>query len=208
MKKLYIFIICGLAIHSMHSYANEHGEIQLRENIAKLDSVLPTISQNQKQTRIDTLLSLIDYYRQLDTLLANSITEKDLLLKKYFPYKDILFLLSNDTTVFTNEYPDDIPVPKSLEYHFKTIEMISSTRRQIETMEQKINGIKEEILSTNRFDEAKSLISSGIKDDMDTVTELIQKIKRRDLSSLSKEQYQYFESGLIKRYNNFTIFFE
>ncbi|MBO5627477.1 MAG: hypothetical protein J5965_00170 [Aeriscardovia sp.] len=208
MKK-WKFIICCCVIQAIHLYASDNITV-VRERIAQLDSIYPTLTS--KQHPLDTLLTLIGNYRELDTLLTNSIAEKDSLLNEYSPYTNILFLLSNDTMVFRNDYSDDIQVPQSLEYHFQSIKMITLARKRIETIENKIVNITEnyaqEMLKSGQVIDIKSKISSEIEGDMDVVTELLEQIRSRELSSLSKEQYQYFKPGLTERYNNFIKFFE
>lgn len=210
MNKKCLFLVMAIGVSL--SCAASKKEIQIRERILQLDSIQSTISSNQKQARIDTLLSLIDSYRELDTLLTTSITEKDSLLKECSLYTDIQFLLSIDTTVFRQNYSNDIQVPKSLEYHFQTIQMITNARNRIEIIEQKIVNITEnyaqEMLKSGQVVDLKAKISSEIEGDMDEVTKLLREITNRNLSSLSPEQHSYFKPGLTDRYNNFIKFFE
>lgn len=210
MKKWKIIIFC-FVMQTMYLAASDDIKV-VRERILQLDSIQSTISSIHKQVRIDTLLSLIDSYRELDTLLTTSITEKDSLLKECSLYTDIQFLLSSDTTVFRQNYSNNIQVPKSLEYHFQTIQMIANARYRIEIIEQKIVNITEnyaqEMLKSGQVIDLKSKIGSDIEGDMDEVTKLLQEITSRNLSSLSPEQHSYFKPGLTDRYNNFIKFFE
>ena len=182
---------------------------QLRDKIAHLDSVYPTLQFRAQQ---DTLLNIINYYKELDTILMESIALQDSLLQEYSPYKDILFLLSNDSIVFTQTYVDSIQIPKALEYHFKTIKMVVSARKQIESIEHKILEIStnyaQDVLNSTHVYDLKQSIRVAIEEDMNNVTYLLDEIIERDLSSLSPQQYQYFKPGLTERYNNFLKFFE
>lgn len=190
-------------------YAENDREQQLRNKIAYIDSTIVTISPKQQT---DTLLTLVEHYRMLDTLSMHIITTKDSLLQKYAPYEGVLFLLSSDTAIFVQDYSDSIQIPKSLEYHFQTIKMIISARKQIESIEQNIENIAanymQEALRSKPENTLYSRIAQEIEGDMDNVTDLLIQIKERDLNSLSSQQQEYFKPGLTERYNNFLIFFE
>lgn len=206
MKKLFIIMIC-CSLQIIQLYAENDKEQQLRNKIAYLDSTCVTISPKQQ---VDTLLTLVEHYRLLDTLLVHTITTQDSLLQTYAPYEGILFLLSSDTAIFVHDYSDSIQIPKSLEYHFQTIKMIISARKQIESIEQNIKNIAanyaQEILTSNS--DLNSRIAQEIEGDMDSVTDLLIQIKERDLNSLSSQQQEYFKPGLTERYNKFLQFFE
>lgn len=208
MKKWFIIVIC-CSLQIIQLYAENDREQQLRNKIAYIDSTFVTISPKQQA---DTLLTLVEYYRMLDTLSMHTITTQDSLLQKYAPYDEVLFLLSSDTAIFVQDYSDSIQIPKSLEYHFQTIKMIISARKQIESIEQTIKNIadnhaQEVLLSTSKIN-IYSKIAEEIESDMDIVTELLMQIIERDLSSLSLQQQQYFKPGLTERRNNFLKFFE
>lgn len=208
MKKWFVIMICcSLQIIQLHAENNR--EQQLRNKIAYIDSIVVTISPKQQA---DTLLTLVEYYRMLDTLSMHTITNQDSLLQKYAPYDKVLFLLSSDTAIFVQDYSDSIQIPKSLEYHFQTIKMIISARKQIESIEQSIKSIAanyvQEVLTSNPEIDLNSRIAQEIEDDMDSVTDLLIQIKERDLNSLSSQQQEYFKPGLTERYNNFLKFFE
>ena len=203
MKKWFIIMIC-CSLQIIRLYAENDREQQLRNKIAYIDSTIVTISPKQQT---DTLLTLVEHYRMLDTLSMHIITAKDSLLQKYAPYEGVLFLLSSDTAIFVQDYSDSIQIPKSLEYHFQTIKMIISARKQIESIEQNIKNIAaQEVLTSNS--DLNSRIAQEIEGDMDSVTDLLIQIKERDLNSLSSQQQEYFKPGLTERYNKFLKFFE
>jgi len=203
MKKWFIIMIC-CSLQIIQLYAENDREQQLRNKIAYIDSTIVTISPKQQT---DTLLTLVEHYRMLDTLSMHIITAKDSLLQKYAPYEGVLFLLSSDTAIFVQDYSDSIQIPKSLEYHFQTIKMIISARKQIESIEQNIKNIAaQEVLTSNS--DLNSRIAQEIEGDMDSVTDLLIQIKERDLNSLSSQQQEYFKPGLTERYNKFLKFFE
>lgn len=208
MKKWFIIMIC-CSLQIIQLYAENNREQQLRNKIAYIDSTIVTISPKQQT---DTLLTLVEHYRMLDTLSMHIITAKDSLLQKYAPYEGVLFLLSSDTAIFVQDYSDSIQIPKSLEYHFQTIKMIISARKQIESIEQNIKNIAanyvQEVLTSNPEITLNSRIAQEIEGDMDSVTDLLIQIKERDLNSLSSQQQEYFKPGLTERYNNFLKFFE
>lgn len=208
MKKWFIIMIC-CSLQIIQLYAENDREQQLRNKIAYIDSTIVTISPKQQT---DTLLTLVEHYRMLDTLSMHIITTKDSLLQKYAPYEGVLFLLSSDTAIFVQDYSDSIQIPKSLEYHFQTIKMIISARKQIESIEQNIKNIAanymQEALTSKPENTLYSRIAQEIEGDMDNVTDLLIQIKERDLNSLSSQQQEYFKPGLTERYNNFLIFFE
>lgn len=208
MKKWFIIMIC-CSLQIIQMYAENDREQQLRNKIAYIDSTIVTISPKQQT---DTLLTLVEHYRMLDTLSMHIITTKDSLLQKYAPYEGVLFLLSSDTAIFVQDYSDSIQIPKSLEYHFQTIKMIISARKQIESIEQNIENIAanymQEALRSKPENTLYSRIAQEIEGDMDNVTDLLIQIKERDLNSLSSQQQEYFKPGLTERYNNFLIFFE
>lgn len=208
MKKWFIIMIC-CSLQIIQLYAENDREQQLRNKIAYIDSTIVTISPKQQT---DTLLTLVEHYRMLDTLSMHIITTKDSLLQKYAPYEGVLFLLSSDTAIFVQDYSDSIQIPKSLEYHFQTIKMIISARKQIESIEQTIENIAvnymQEALRSKPENTLYSRIAQEIEGDMDNVTDLLIQIKERDLNSLSSQQQEYFKPGLTERYNNFLIFFE
>lgn len=208
MKKWFIIMIC-CSLQIIQLYAENDREQQLRNKIAYIDSTIVTISPKQQT---DTLLTLVEHYRMLDTLSMHIITTKDSLLQKYAPYEGVLFLLSSDTAIFIQDYSDSIQIPKSLEYHFQTIKMIISARKQIESIEQTIENIAvnymQEALKSKPENTLYSRIAQEIEGDMDNVTDLLIQIKERDLNSLSSQQQEYFKPGLTERYNNFLIFFE
>ena len=208
MKKWFIIMIC-CSLQIIQMYAENDREQQLRNKIAYIDSTIVTISPKQQT---DTLLTLVEHYRMLDTLSMHIITTKDSLLQKYAPYEGVLFLLSSDTAIFVQDYSDSIQIPKSLEYHFQTIKMMMSARKQIEAIEQNIENIAanymQEALRSKPENTLYSRIAQEIEGDMDNVTDLLIQIKERDLNSLSSQQQEYFKPGLTERYNNFLIFFE
>lgn len=208
MKKWFIIMIC-CSLQIIQLYAENDREQQLRNKIAYIDSTIVTISPKQQT---DTLLTLVEHYRMLDTLSMHIITTQDSLLQKYAPYEGVLFLLSSDTAIFVQDYSDSIQIPKSLEYHFQTIKMIISARKQIESIEQNIKNIAanyvQEVLTSNPEITLNSRIAQEIEGDMDSVQDLLIQIKERDLNSLSPQQYQYFKPGLTERYNKFIKFFE
>lgn len=208
MKRWFIIMIC-CTLQIIQLYAENDIEQQLRNKIAHIDSTFVTISPKQQT---DTLLRLVEYYRQLDTILMHAISTQDSLLQEYAPYEGVLFLLSSDSTVFVREYSDSIHIPKSLEYHFETIKMIISAQKQIESIKHKILEIStnyaQDVLNSTHVYDLKSSIRIAIEEDMNAVTELLEQIIERDLSSLSPQQYQYFKPGLTEKYNNFIKFFE
>lgn len=208
MKKWFVIMIC-CSLQIIQLYAENNREQQLRNKIAYIDSTIVNISPKQQT---DTLLTLVEHYRMLDTLSMHIITVKDSLLQKYAPYEGVLFLLSSDTAIFVQDYSDSIQIPKSLEYHFQTIKMIISARKQIESIEQNIKNIAanyvQEVLTSNPEITLNTRIAQEIEDDMDSVTDLLIQIKERDLNSLSSQQQEYFKPGLTERYNNFLKFFE
>ncbi len=208
MKKWFIIMIC-CSLQIIQLYAENDREQQLRNKIAYIDSTIVTISPKQQT---DTLLTLVEHYRMLDTLSMHIITTKDSLLQKYAPYEGVLFLLSSDTAIFVQDYSDSIQIPKSLEYHFQTIKMIISARKQIESIEQNIKNIAanyvQEVLTSNPEITLNSRIAQEIEGDMDSIQDLLIQIKERDLNSLSSQQQEYFKPGLTERYNNFLKFFK
>ena len=169
---------------------------------------------NFQITDLDKISDIMEWYGfdPQDTLSMHIITTKDSLLQKYAPYEGVLFLLSSDTAIFVQDYSDSIQIPKSLEYHFQTIKMIISARKQIESIEQTIENIAvnymQEALRSKPENTLYSRIAQEIEGDMDNVTDLLIQIKERDLNSLSSQQQEYFKPGLTERYNNFLIFFE
>lgn len=155
---------------------------------------------------------ILKTYAELDKELTQMIAEQNEELSIYIPYKDYLFLTSEDSIVFTYSYPKDLYVPSSLSYHFQTVKMIIDARKQIEQIEIQIKEIgdqySKEFLNSGKVQDIKSLIASSIEKDIYVLTELMQDILARNLSSLSKQQYEYFKPGLTNRYNKFIKFFE
>lgn len=207
MSKHLIIVMCAICV-SISMFADNR-EQQIREEIKDLDSVYTTLPPKKQK---DTLLSIVEHYRCLDTLLTQSIADRDSLLQQYTPYQDILFLLSRDTLVFLNTYDKYLYVPQSLDYHFQTILMIISAREQIESIEKKINDIAgnfaQKVVKSGQAGNLKSEICREIEPNMDILSSLLIEIKRRNLSSLSPQQYEYFKPGLTERYNNFIKYFE
>ena len=201
MKQLLSIILCLCAISV---YATHNKVDSLRARIAHLDSVYITTPSKQQK---DSLLALVHSYRVLDTLLTQKVEQQTTELNKYAIYVDYLFLLSEDTTIFSKAYTDDFKVPLSLSYHFETIKMIIDARLKIEKIEQAVIKIKEALKSVE-VKELHNIIASQIEEDMSELDEILQKIENRDLSTLSKSQYKYFKPNLTERYNNFIKFFE
>lgn len=207
MSKNLIIALCAICV-SISMFADDR-ELQIRKEINYLDSIYTTLPPKKQQ---DTLWSIVEHYRLLDTLLTESIANRDSLLQRYTPYQDVLFLLSRDTSVFLNTYSEVLSIPQSLNYHFHTIQMIISAREQIESIEKKVNNIvdnyAEVVKKTGQAGNLKSDICREIEPDMDILYSLIKEIKQRDLSSLTPQQYEYFKPGLTERYNNFIKYFE
>ena len=207
MKK---HMILAVAICVALQMAAEEKAQIVRENIARIDSVYPHVSFLHQK---DTLLSLVDSYRKLDTILSGVVEQQKQIISMYEPYKDILFLFSNDIDIFEDKNLLDLQVPKSLEEHYQIVKMIITVRQKIELIERKVEAIKgkydvTDLLDPAKVSEMKSKISSEIEGEVDSVAELIMQIKERNLSSLSPQQYEYFKPGLTEKYNNFIIFFE
>lgn len=208
MKKYSIILLVSICV-SLQMKAEENAQI-VRERIARIDSIYPDVSSWHQK---DTLMSLVRSYRELDTILTGVIEQQNEIISIYEPYKDILFLFSNDIDIFDDENLLDLQVPRALEEHYQTVKMIITVRQKIEQIERKIEAIESmyavsDFRDPTKYTEMNSKISSEIEGDMDAVTELMIQIKARNLSTLSPQQMEYFKPGLTGRYNNFIKFFE
>lgn len=106
-------------------------------------------------------------------------------------------LLTEDTTVF-EELIDLDEVPLCLRGHYRSIEKIVQVKENLETLEDTIAKL------TSSADEEKNnteYIHDIILDKMLELNDLITEIKKRDLSTLSKVQLEYFKPGLTDRFN-------
>lgn len=209
MNKYFITILLAILFASYISADNR--EQQLRKKIERLDSAFPSLRMNKK--KLENRLEVIRYYQELDSLLTKSNSQKSLQLKDCKPYKSIEFLLSEDSEVFDRDYPqDNLSIPNPLKYHYETIKMISDLKKRIVATEQTVVELSDnygkDMLKSGQVIDIKSAIAEKIEKDMVYMDELISKIKNRDLSSLSKQQFQYFKPGLTERYNAFLKFFE
>lgn len=208
MNKYFITILLAIFFASYISADNK--EQQLRKKIERVNSAYPSLKKTKK--KLENRLEVVRYYQELDTLLTKSISLKNQQLKDCNPYKSIEFLLSEDSEVFDMVYPQDLSIPNPLNYHFETIKMISDLKKRIVATEQTIVELSDnygkDMLKSGQVIDIKSAIAEKIEKDMVYMDELISKIKNRDLSSLSKQQFQYFKPGLTERYNAFLKFFE
>lgn len=209
MKKYFITILLAIFFASYISADNR--EQSLRKKIERVNSAYPSLKKTKK--KLENRLEVVRYYQELDSLLTKSISLKNQQLKDCKPYKSIEFLLSEDSEVFDRDYPqDNLSIPNPLKYHYETIKMISDLKKRIVATEQTVVELSDnygkEVLKSGQVIDIKSAIAEKIEKDMVYMDELISKIKKRDLSSLSKQQSQYFKPGLTDRYNNFLKFFE
>lgn len=106
-------------------------------------------------------------------------------------------LLSEDTTVF-EELIDHDEIPQCLRGHYQSIEKIITLKQKLESVEDTIT----QLMSTaDKEKNNTEYIHDIILDKMLELNDLITEIKKRDLSTLSKAQLEYFKPGLTDRFN-------
>lgn len=199
MKKLLLLILSVIctSVAKAQAEGSAYSIKNLRGQIVNRDSIIREI----KKPRV-----LIDS-------LKSQIADYDSLTKKMdIRYADIVelvnayqLLTSTDTIVFHKSFKQ-FDIPQALKAHIDLIEKIVLVRTSIEQVENKIDNL------TSRLDglnvNFRQVIQKEIEPDIATLDAMITEIEGLNLSTLSKEQLDYFKPGLTERYNKFLNYFE
>jgi len=169
---------------------------KLRNQIEMRDSVLTRIKKNN--VKIDSLNSQIADF--------NSLVET--MEMRYADIKqtndEYELLTSPDTLVFYASF-DSYDVPQCLKTHIEIVTRIGELRLLIDNVEKKIIILNQQLQNLGDG-ELKHVIREGTRKDVDIIDLKIREIKKMDLNSLSKEQYEFFKPGLTERYNSFLVY--
>lgn len=200
MKKISIALLLCMSL-VQRSYAQADGSAysinMLRNQIEMRDSVLK--KDLKPRIMIDSLRNQVADYDSLTKSMEIRYNDMVEVIKAYE------FLTNTDTIVFYRSFAQ-YDIPQCLKKHIELVGKIADLRIAIEKVELKIKNLKGRLegLDVN----SKSVIRKEIEGEVNKLDAEISEIEKLDMTSLSKEQLEFFKPCLTERYNNFLIYFE
>lgn len=184
-------------------YVSAQNTMDVWKRIASRDT---TIQSAKKSALSELLRNQIEDYELLSRLLSEEIdnysAENKILREKVHNF---MVLTSSDTTIFRGEIKDITEIPACLKEQTELICCIIDLKAMIISTENLAWDLEQKLGKTPV---AYTAIAEKLEPDLNKIQELIRKIKRMPLSTLSEEQQQYFNPGLTDRYDKFSKYFE
>lgn len=197
MKKLLLFALLSANVAYGQVWSDDTiGQIQTRIHNRHAEL-------NQSKHKVDTMEALIEDYQ----ILSFRMSEKLDAAYSWIEWAEVL--LDEDSSIFAGWEDYDVSIdsiPYCLKEHFKTIIAIVELKKLINRVDDKIKVIS---ASTSDLtpEKQKIVIQTAIDPSVNEIDQKISEINKMSKSTLTPKQFRFYEN-LVKRYNNYSKYYE
>lgn len=173
-------------------------EISVDSLLKKVESIHLVCEQQSNKDKVKSYEQIFWLQDKVYNLMADSVKYFATFEKEAEAFR---FFSLSDTTIFSDGYKiiNTQKLPKYLQEHYLAVTMVHLYSQCIESIEEKIKSAKadKDIAEADR----KKYIALKIKSEIDKADELLDKIEKVNMSTLSNEQSNFYQ-GLSKRLTN------
>lgn len=193
---LAVVLAIAISMNAQHPAATSLTEGRLRDSIAQLDSIIPTVKK--KEARIDSLMRQVRYMDSLVNILDMQIADLHKTIAET-PRPETMWpmsVLADDESVF--KITDVSALASALKQRCEPVAIVG----EIDSLMVETDTIISKIVQNmpGGVGNLNELISAAIDKNVKRMLSLFQSLKEVDTASLSTRQTEYIEE-LKKKYN-------